>query len=220
MSDPTIVTLDRDHADPNRDRHWIRENLEAAARLLDRTLPAHYRDAVADHPAVIEWVKALVAESAARTSVVPHLAEGPSLLLLGKVGRGKTHQAWGAVRALAASGLRLSWEVVTAADLYATLRRPKTDTEAEFQRYACARLLVLDDLGASKVSEWTEQETYRLVNHRYQHELPTLFTSNLLPKQLAEMLGDRITSRMVEMTRRVVLEGEDRRRAPRFGESA
>jgi DNA replication protein DnaC len=213
MNDPTIVTLDRDHPDPTRDQYWVNENLESAARQLDKSLPARYREAIADHVDVVAWVKELVATSASTRTVVPTLGEGPSLLLLGKVGRGKTYQAWGAIRALAATGLRVWWEVTTAADLYAILRRPKIDTEAEFQRFASTRLLVLDDLGASKVSEWTEQETYRLVNHRYERQLPTLFTSNLLPKQLGEVLGDRIASRMVEMTQRVVLEGEDRRRA-------
>jgi DNA replication protein DnaC len=87
------------------------------------------------------------------------------------------------------------------------------DLEAVFERHARADLLVLDDLGASKSTEWTEEINYRLVNHRYENELPTLFTSNVPPKELIGVLGMRVASRLVEMTTRVPLDGEDRRRA-------
>jgi DNA replication protein DnaC len=214
MSDPTIVTLADHYPDDDRDRYWVAENLESAIRHLEATIPAHYARAVADHPAVVAWVKQLVDHAVAARHTVPALADGPSLLLCGKVGRGKTHQAWGAIRALAVTGLRVSWTVSTAADLYASLRpRPGVDAETVFQRYATSRLLVVDDLGASKSTEWTEEINYRLINHRYEHELPTLFTSNVPPKDLAGELGERVASRLVEMTTRVVLTGEDRRRA-------
>ena len=51
---------------------------------------------------------------------------------------------------------------------------------------------MLDDLGAVKTSEWIEEVNFRLVNHRYERMLPTLFTSNLLPKDLATLLGERV----------------------------
>lgn len=213
-SDPTIVTLDADYPDPDRDRHWVTENLETAARHLEATLPVHYARAVADHPDVVAWVKAVVQAAVDARLTVPALTTGPSLLLTGRVGRGKTHQAWGALRALAVTGLRGGWQAVTAADMYAALRpRAGVDSETVFQRYARTSVLVLDDVGASKSTEWTEEINYRLVNHRYENELPTLFTSNLPPKDLASMVGDRVASRLIEMTRPVALMGEDRRRA-------
>lgn len=212
-NDPTIVTLD-DYPDPDRDRYWVAENLESAARALEAALPLHFAAAVADHPDVVAWVKAVVQAAVDAKLTVPAVTSGPSLLLCGRVGRGKTHQAWGAIRALAVTGLRFRWEAITAADLYGALRpRAGVDSETVFQRYARASVLVLDDIGASKSTEWTEEINYRLVNLRYERELPTLFTSNLPPKELAEMVGDRVASRLMEMTRPVVLKGEDRRRA-------
>jgi DNA replication protein DnaC len=212
MSDPTIVTITADYPDENRDRWRVEENLDSAARNLEASMPVHYASAVADHPDVAAWVRALVACAVAARRTVPTLLEGPSLLLCGAVGRGKTHQAWGAVRALAVTGLRVSWRVTTAADMYAALR-PRAGVDGEvFRAYADARLLVLDDVGASKGTEWTEEVNYRLVNHRYENELPTLFTTNVPPKDLGEALGARVTSRLVEMTTRVVLTGPDRRR--------
>jgi len=42
--------------------------------------------------------------------------------------------------------------------------------------------------------------------------LPTLITTNLPIPELRTALGDRVTSRLAEMTERVVLTGPDRRR--------
>lgn len=73
-------------------------------------------------------------------------------------------------------------------------------------------MLLLDDLGAAKTSEWTAELTYRLINHRYEHLRPTLITTNLPTADLRTTLGDRIASRLAEMTQRVILTGPDRRR--------
>ena len=54
--------------------------------------------------------------------------------------------------------------------------------------------------------------TYRLINHRYEHMLPTLITTNLPTAELRTALGDRVASRLAEMTERVILTGPDRRR--------
>lgn len=128
---------------------------------------------------------------------------------------GKTFAAYGAIRALLAGGVRLNWQAVTAADLYAAQRpRPAHDTEREFNTLARTPLLMVDDLGAAKASEWTEELTYRLVNYRYDRLLPTIFTTNLPIGELRTVLGDRVASRLAQMTDRVVLTGPDRRRQP------
>ena len=103
----------------------------------------------------------------------PASPHGPSLLIAGPTGTGKTHQAYGAIRALLAAGVRLRWEAITAADLYARLRpRPATTPNATCRRSARCPLLLLDDLGAAKSREWTEELTYRLINHRYNAPAP------------------------------------------------
>lgn len=92
-----------------------------------------------------------------------------------------------------------------------TAPRPGVDSEQEFERYSRASLLVLDDLGAAKTTEWTEEINYRLVNYRYERDLPTLITSNVPPKQLGAAMGERVASRLIEMTSRVILAEADRR---------
>jgi DNA replication protein DnaC len=181
-------------------------------------VPFHYRSAVPSLPQLRTWVDGLIADAKSfqedRSAPIASIINGPSLLLLGVTGVGKTHEAYGAMRELAVSGVYGQWQVVTAADLYAALRpRFGVDSETEFRKYRDARLLFVDDLGAErKPTEFTEEVNFRLVNHRYENHRPTLFTSNVEPKQLAERLGDRVTSRLAEMCERVAMKGRDRRR--------
>lgn len=216
MTDPTIVLVpEPEDGEYLRDReHWVRENTEACGEQVRRRIPARYTDATVTVEGVADWVRALVESSSPKhPTATPSVRTGPSLLLLGPTGTGKTHEAWGAIRALAASGARFTFEVTTAADLYATLRpRHGVDSEREFDRYLKTCVLVVDDLGAAKSSEWVEEVNYRLINTRYEQGLPTLCTSNVPVRQLADHLGDRVTSRLTEMAMRVVLEGTDRRR--------
>jgi DNA replication protein DnaC len=146
----------------------------------------------------------------------------PSLLLTGPTGTGKTHQAYGALRHIAESAPRRRYSVIAipAADMYGELRPTGQAGAAEhrLRQLASVPLLLLDDLGSAKASEWTEEVTYRLINERYNTCLPTLFTSNLPPRadgrpDLAAALGDRIVSRLAEMTTVIDMRGADRRRA-------
>lgn len=192
------------------------EQTENALRPLDR-IPRRYADALPDEPDVERWLAEILSMSIADSAgkrARPAVHSGPSLLILGATGTGKTHQAYGAVRAIAAFGVVSGWRGVTAPDLYARLRpRDGVDAEAEFSELADAPLLVLDDLGAAKNSPWVEEVGYRVINHRYESMRPTLITSNVPPRELATKLGERVASRLTEMTRRVVLKGADRRRA-------
>jgi DNA replication protein DnaC len=201
--------------DPHSTANVARYTYSETSRLI----PFHYRDAIPSLPQIHQWLDTLTA--AARTAQqerdapIASVVHGPSLMLLGATGVGKTHEAYGAARALAVSGVSAQWQVTTAADLYGALRpRHGIDSEAEFRNYRDARLLLVDDLGADrKPTEFTEEINFRLINHRYEHHLPTLMTSNVEPKELATRLGDRVISRLAEMCQRIPMKGDDRRRA-------
>ena len=200
--------------DPHSTANVARYTYSETASLI----PFHYRSAVSSLPQLRAWIDSLVAtakeDQAERGAPIAVVRTGPSLLLLGVTGVGKTHEAYGAMRELAVTGVYGQWQVTTAADLYAALRpRHGIDSEAEFRKYRDARLLLIDDLGAERrPTEFTEEINFRLINHRYEHHLPTLMTSNMRPKELSERLGDRVTSRLQEMCQRVPMEGNDRRR--------
>lgn len=177
--------------------------LRRAVAMTDQRIPPRFRDATATHATVTAWRDSFGDDS-------------PSLLILGPTGAGKTHQAYGAIRGLAAAGLTIGWTAATAPDLLASLRpREGYETEAQFARYADAELLMLDDIGAAKVTEWAEEILYRLVNRRYEAKMPGIFTSNVPAAQLREALGERVASRLAEMCLQVVLRGPDRRRTTR-----
>lgn len=200
--------------DPHSTANVARYTYSETAKLV----PFHYQTAVSSLPQLRTWIDTLVADAkeaqAERGAPIASIVHGPSLLLLGVTGVGKTYEAYGAMRELAVTGVYGQWQVTTAADLYAALRpRHGIDSEAEFRKYRGARLLLVDDLGAErKPTEFTEEINFRLINWRYENHLPTLFTSNVEPKQLAERLGDRVTSRIAEMCQRVAIKGNDRRR--------
>ncbi|MFD5319377.1 ATP-binding protein [Streptomyces sp. NPDC127098] len=189
------------------------EARDPEADRADGRIPARFRQAEVDHPQLRHWVNAMLAATRRGPGGELTAVGGPSLLMVGPTGTGKTHEAFGAIRALAAAGARLAWQATTAADLYAALRpRAGVDTERELNAIARCPLLLLDDLGAAKGSEWTEEVTYRVINHRYAEMLPTLVTCNLPIGQLRQAVGERVASRLAGMTGRAIFAGPDRRR--------
>lgn len=210
MTEPPIL-LEHEIPSEDRDPYFVRENIKSGERRLAKNIPPRYAQAMCTVPEIRDWVRTLV--RLAGQNPVPVIRTGPSLLLLGSTGTGKTHQAYGAMRELALSGAACGWELATAADIYGRLRpRRNADTEAVFGNLARTQVLVVDDLGAAKQSDWTNEINYRLINYRYEQKLPTLITTNVPPRDLSDTLTERVASRLVEMAQRVVLKGHDRRR--------
>jgi hypothetical protein len=84
-----------------------------------------------------------------------------------------------------------------------------------------ADLLVLDDLGAEKTSEWVEETLNLIVNTRYSERRLTIFTSNYEEKEdrtdpdsLLARVGFRMHSRLYEMCEFLEFDGADFRHAP------
>lgn len=87
-----------------------------------------------------------------------------------------------------------------------------------------ADLLVLDDLGAEKTSEWVEETLNLIVNSRYSEKRVTVFTSNYDdnpdstdPDSLLFRIGFRMRSRLHEMCEFLYLDGADYRELPPNG---
>ncbi|MGW1998466.1 ATP-binding protein [Embleya sp. NPDC001921] len=193
------------------ERDWVRDEVVRltderrvrAIEFFDNRVPRRYQAAAHDDPRVADWVRGYTLDR----------DNTPSLLIVGPTGTGKTHLGWSVIKGVAHAAGENRWKASTAADLYASLR-PRTgrDTEAEFEKAADAPLLYLDDIAAAKPTEWNEEITYRLVNHRYEQCLPAIFTTNVPPAQMRDILGERIASRLTEMCDRIVLRGDDRRK--------
>ncbi|WP_333744096.1 ATP-binding protein [Streptomyces ardesiacus] len=197
--------------EPGHPEYHRRQRAEFALTRWTAAVPYRYQDATATHPAINAW-----ADRAA-----DDVRKAGFLVLTGTIGTGKTHQAYGALRRIAESGpKRFEMLATTAPDLYGRLRPGGSDkgTEHELKRLCQIPLLLLDDLGTEKLSEWTEEATYRLINDRYNQCLPLIVTTNFPVRDpngapdLVTRLGDRLASRLAQAATVVHLDGPDLRR--------
>ena len=72
-------------------------------------------------------------------------------------------------------------------------------------------IVVIDDLGAEKVTDWVKETLYMIINNRYEEMRPVIVTSNLTLDELSTQLGDRIPSRLAGMCDIIEIKGSDRR---------
>jgi DNA replication protein DnaC len=143
------------------------------------------------------------------------------LLLFGEAGVGKTHLAVAVLKEIVRrkGGRAIFYEtrelLKLVRDTYST--RAEASELDVLQPVLEAELLVLDDLGAEKKSEWVEETLGLVVNTRYSERRLTVFTTNLSdventePTSFAFQLGLRTRSRLLEMCEWVRMEGVDTR---------
>lgn len=158
--------------------------------------------------------------------------EKTGLLLVGPMGVGKTHLAVGVLKELIASkGISCLFcdyrELLK--EIQNSYNSSVQTTELEVLRPIFdAEVLVLDELGATKPTEWVWDTVSLILNTRYNNKRATIITTNLpdeaestgfSKEQRAgrqDTLGDRITermrSRLHEMCRTVQMQGEDFRK--------
>src|SRR5262249_36590899 len=150
---------------------------------------------------------------------------GRGLFLDGPAGVGKTRLAVAVLRQIVqTSGARgLFYDT---RDLLRVIRSTYDPsirtTEVEVLRpVMTADLLVLDDLGAEKTTEWVEETMNLIVNTRYNERRMTMFTSNYLdipddtdPNSLLFRIGHRMRSRLHEMCDFIEMDGADYRELP------
>lgn len=125
------------------------------------------------------------------------------LILTGGYGVGKTGLLAATLRIAVARDAELRdapLHFALAADVFDLLRDgyDAGDAERRLARVRGARLLALDDLGAEKPTAWVQERLLVIVNHRYEHLLPTWATTNLGLKHLAERVGERTVWRLAE----------------------
>ncbi len=196
-------------------------------RLLDANIPKRYQHCtIANFTAYNESLEKAAAKAQAIAQAFPVVAKG--LFLEGQPGVGKTHLAVAVLRqVIQTTGARgLFYDTRELLKLIrSTYDASIRTTETEVLRpVMTADLLVLDDLGAEKTSEWVEETMNLIVNTRYNERRLTLFTSNYQdipddtePNSLISRIGYRMRSRLHEMCEFEVLDGADYRELPANG---
>jgi DNA replication protein DnaC len=145
------------------------------------------------------------------------------LLFLGTCGVGKTHLAVAILRQVISekgdAGLFYDFRDLLR-EIQASWNSISQTSELEVLRPVLeAKVLVLDELGANKPTEWVRDTIAHIINCRYNDKKITIFTSNYLDapekqgeEALADRIGVRLRSRLYEMCREIEVRGMDFRK--------
>ncbi len=131
-----------------------------------------------------------------------HQVSGEGLLMFGNPGNGKSHLAAAIVNAVIPRGKACVFRSVPALlkKLQETYRADARVSEFEILAVLQdADLVVLDDLGAEKMTEWAESMLYYIVDQRYRWRKPLIVTTNCDLEELEERIGTRTFDRLLEM---------------------
>jgi DNA replication protein DnaC len=193
---------------------------DAAAKLLAeaRIPPRFVRAELENFEHDMDTQRSAWQKASAFVDAFPVVDRG--LVLYGPHGVGKTHLAVGILKAcVRGKGARaFFFETRELLRLVRdTYNRSVEETEMEVLKPLLdADLLVLDDLGAERTSEWVQETLGLVVNTRYNSRRATIFTSNLVdtpdstdPRSFIFQLGARTRSRLVEMCDWVEIQGAD-----------
>jgi DNA replication protein DnaC len=190
---------------------------QAKARKLSAVVPRRYAGVGFDRPPVTQ-ITPFVVDAVRRYvgDIDGNLDRGQGVWLHGDVGTGKTTLAMLISKHALEAGRSVA--IYSLPRLLAELR--KTFDESSDTTYlqlldslTMVDLLHVDDVGAERSNEWVLEQLYSIVNARYEEQKSVVITTNLEHDQLAEQIGQRTVSRLIEMCGdlKLPLHGGDRR---------
>ena len=154
------------------------EELEQASFDNFKTDTARQRE-------VLKWAK----------SMARYYYEGGrgNVIMTGEAGRGKSHLAYSIIKALSETQGSLAI-IVNVVDLLDEIKSDFNQKQFWLNKLVEVDYLVLDDLGAEKISDWSKEIIYSILNKRTR----TIITTNLTAGELVDSYGKRIASRLLK----------------------
>lgn len=149
------------------------------------------------------------------------ISERNGLFICGECGVGKSHLAFATANSLIQKGNSVI--AMTMIDLLLKIKssfnayNDKMTEEQILQIYTDCALLVIDDLGKEKPTEWALQMIYSVIDRRYNALKPIIVTTNFTASELVKRFGDSslgnaIVDRLFEICQYVPIEGESFRK--------
>jgi len=195
-------------------------DLRRQQRLASACIPKRYAhcalDTFREKSSVLGIAKRRVQEF---VDLWPSTPDGKGLLLMGGCGVGKTHLAVAALVEIINAGkpgrVMFSNFQDLIQEIQATFDSDRIATKSELLRPLLeADLLVLDELGSQKPTQFIQDILYYVINTRYNEELTTIFTTNYYDRSadakeetLEQRIGTRLRSRLAEMADRIEFSG-------------
>lgn len=196
------VEEDRQEAEARRRRRQAEDRVIRDDRW-PALIPPEWRDARIEelpealHELALDWL-----------SLDPD--ERRNLLLFGPVGVGKTFVAYSVARE---AYIRHETVAIYQISVLLDRLRPNSGYPDTLQRCLDVDVLVLDDLGAERSTDWADERLAIIIDHRWQWHRSIVLTTNVEPSQLPEMIGERLSSRLLHGSTPYRLTGDDLRLA-------
>lgn len=188
------------------------DSLAFAKRMDNAMIPPRYQrvtlsefkvgpETQVAHEAALQWAKDPLTDR--------------GLLFVGTPGTGKTHLAIAAVKEKIANGL-LGVRFLNVPLFLDRIRQSFKYTDSEVQSLfdfclGNASVVILDDLGKEKATDWAAERLYVLVESRYSNMRATIATTNRTLGELDELGYGALVSRLQHTCRAVRVGGEDQR---------
>lgn len=144
------------------------------------------------------------------------------VIIIGPNGVGKTHLACSIANELLTNGIPVVYG--TLINLLSEIRNSYNEDSSInetdiIKLYETVNLLIIDDLGKEKPSEWGLEKLFTIINSRYEKNLPVIITTNYNQDMLINRLNlsgetettKSIISRLYEMCYLVKIEDKDHR---------
>jgi len=143
-------------------------------------------------------------------------SKGFGFFFWGNIGAGKTHSA----AALANHLMQEKLVEVLFLNMPATVTRVKKTFDSPvnnedkkiFDRMKDVELLIIDDLGVEKLSDWLSDQIYQIIDHRWQNNKPMILTSNQSLEDLGNHYKAQVISRIWGCCKSIKFTEEDRRK--------